>query len=72
MDRIKVVITPWELETTRVPACAPAIVLERLRNAGIPVKGHLVLLGVTRGTLIEMHEMPSGNLIYEWSDDERS
>lgn len=45
----------------------PAMVIEKLRNAGIPVKGVLIFGGIESGLLVESREI--GGYRYTWSED---
>jgi hypothetical protein len=42
--------------------------LTRLKEAGVPIIGKLIILGVERGTLSHSNE-PDGTHVFEWVDE---
>jgi hypothetical protein len=43
--------------------------LERLRRAGVPVKGVFAYSGLERGVITQYDDFETGDIVYRWKDD---
>lgn len=68
--RIEVAIPDRDLEAQGPSdAARGAMIISRLRDAGIPVKGVLTIQGVTHGALTMFHDDMFGQLVCQWSSE---
>jgi hypothetical protein len=65
---IAVTIPRWDLVSGRRDMLE-SMIIGRLRDAGIPVKGVLIFRGVSEGTLYETMDF-QGNMVYNWISED--
>ena len=49
-------------------AFTESLVLARLREAGIPVRGTILFRGIASGTLDRSEDYETGDVIFRWQD----
>lgn len=64
---IEVVIRCKEVAKERRDRDVQFHINQKLRDAGIPAKGDIAFMGVTRGKL-SWTPQPNGDLLFQWSD----
>lgn len=70
MTQIIVRIERDEFLMLRHPEMFEWICLQKLREAGVPVKGVLFFRGVVRGELSSYHDKILDNLVFRWTGGE--
>ena len=65
---VEVTLDAAEIVQARSETLLGITVLERLRKAGVPARGSIMLLGVERGVL-SMSEDAFGSTVFTWRDD---
>jgi hypothetical protein len=68
MNGISVTISIADLAECRL-GTETAMILQKLRTSGIPVRGVLLFGGIQEGTLFETIDF-NGNMIYDWVSED--
>jgi hypothetical protein len=71
MSTIEVRVSLDDVKKTQHEVTANIVLVEKLKKAGIPIVGKLVLSGITHGALTHVVEqdLDGDTLVYRWEGD---